>query len=57
MRGAAVLDCANGYQKKNQEEVEDSCQQEGDAPEKAGTEGKSSQEISEEESRSEQIGV
>jgi|HubBroStandDraft_6_1064221.scaffolds.fasta_scaffold02215_14 hypothetical protein len=25
VRGAAVLDCANGYQEKNQEEVKDSC--------------------------------
>jgi hypothetical protein len=54
---ATVLDCANGYQKENQEEVdevEEDCLREGDAAKEAGAEEENTQEIVEEEGRSEQ---
>ncbi len=54
-----VLDCANGYQKENQEEVdevEEECRPEGKAHEEAGKKGENSQEIGQEESRAEQSG-
>jgi hypothetical protein len=54
---AAVLDCANGPQKENPEEVnkvEQDCEREGGADNQAGAQREGSQEISEEDDRSEQ---